>query len=203
MQLYAMFFFMATLTVLTPGPGVVMTLTNTLRYGLRRAAGGILGIAAGTLLVATLSATGLGILLATSAVAFTLMKLLGAAYLIYLGLRLWHSPALQFTPGDGSNGGFAHFFRQGVTLQITNPKAIFFFLSVLPQFIDLKAGYRHQFILLVMTYVSLVIVIHGLYGLGAGRAKRWLISERGSKVLGRIGAVMLLGFGVALGSAAR
>lgn len=109
MQLYAMFFFMATLTVLTPGPGVVMTLTNTLRYGLRRAAGGILGIAAGTLLVATLSATGLGILLATSAVAFTLMKLLGAAYLIYLGLRLWHSPALQFTPGDGSNGGFAHF----------------------------------------------------------------------------------------------
>lgn len=109
LKLYPLFLMMATVTVLSPGPGVVMTLTNTLRYGLRRTFGGILGIAAGALFVAGLSATGLGILLSTSAAAFTAMKLLGAAYLLYLGIRLWRSPALHFTARDSGKARFARF----------------------------------------------------------------------------------------------
>jgi homoserine/homoserine lactone efflux protein len=78
-HLYLLFLFMAAATVLSPGPGVVMTLTNALRYGLRGTFGGILGIAVGALVVAATSATSLGVLLATSALAFTVLKLLGAA----------------------------------------------------------------------------------------------------------------------------
>lgn len=190
---------MATVTVLTPGPGVVMTLTNTLRYGLRQTFGGILGIAAGALVVAGLSATGLGILLSTSAAAFTAMKLLGAAYLLYLGIRLWRSPAFHFTARDSGEARFARIFIEGLSLQLTNPKAIFFFLAVLPQFIE-QASYASQFSVLILTYCSLVVVIHCLYGVCAYRAKTWLTSERGGKVISRTGAVIFMLFSIGLAS---
>lgn len=203
LKLFPLFLMMATVTVLSPGPGVVMTLTNTLRYGLRRTFGGILGIAAGALVVAGLSATGLGILLSTSAAAFTAMKLLGAAYLLYLGIRLWRSPAFHFTAHDSGKARFARFFAEGLSLQLTNPKAIFFFLSVLPQFIDAQASYASQFSVLILTYSSLVVVIHCLYGVFAHRARTWLTSERGGKIISRAGAVTFMLFSVGLASTSR
>ena len=78
---------MATATVFSPGPGVVMTLTNSLRYGMKGTFGGILGIASGALGVAAVSATSVGVVLAASAVAFTVMKYIVAAYLVYLGIN--------------------------------------------------------------------------------------------------------------------
>src|SRR5688572_23458725 len=96
MKLYSLFLLMAAATVLSPGPGVVMTLTNSLRYGMKGTFGGILGIAFGALVVAAISATSLGMLLATSSVAFTVLKFIGAAYLVYLGIKLWRAPAFQF-----------------------------------------------------------------------------------------------------------
>jgi threonine/homoserine/homoserine lactone efflux protein len=84
MKLYPLFLLMVAVTVFSPGPGVVMTLTNSLRHGLRGAFGGILGVSFGALVVAAISATSLGVILATSAVAFTTLKLMGAAYLVYL-----------------------------------------------------------------------------------------------------------------------
>ncbi|MBA5687136.1 LysE family translocator [Rugamonas apoptosis] len=203
MKLYPLFLMMATITVLTPGPGVVMTLTNTLRYGLRRALGGILGIAAGALVVAGLSATGLGILLSTSATAFTAMKLLGAAYLLYLGIRLWRSPAFHFTARESGNARFARFFAEGLSLQLTNPKAIFFFLSVLPQFIDAHVSFASQFLILVLTYSGLVVAIHCLYGVLAQRAETWLTSERGGKIISKTGAITFMLFSVGLASTSR
>jgi threonine/homoserine/homoserine lactone efflux protein len=171
-----------------------------LSYGLRRTFGGILGIAAGALVVAGLSATGLGILLSTSAAAFTAMKLLGAAYLLYLGIRLWRSPAFHFTARDSDKACFARFFVEGLSLQLTNPKAIFFFLAVLPQFIGAQASYASQFSVLILTYSSLVVVIHCLYGVCAYRAKTWLTSERGGKVISRTGAITFMLFSIGLAS---
>ncbi len=136
MKLYPLFLLMATATVLSPGPGVVMTLSNALKYGLQGAFGGILGVACGALVVAAISATSVGVILATSALAFTLLKFIGAAYLIYLGIRAWRTPAFAFQERSSSQAGFGRRFMEGISLQLTNPKAIFFFLSVLPQFID-------------------------------------------------------------------
>ena len=201
LKLYPLFLTMATVTVLTPGPGVVMTLTNTLRHGLRRSIGGIFGIAFGALVVAALSATGVGVVLSTSAVAFNALKLLGAAYLVYLGIKLWHSTGLHFMAQDRGNTGFAALFVEGLSLQMTNPKAIFFFLSVLPQFIDPAVNYTSQFAALVLTYSSLVVVIHCIYGFAARRAKRWLTTERGARLVSRVGAVVFLIFGAGLASA--
>lgn len=97
LRLYLLFLLMATATVLSPAPGVVMTLTNSLRYEMQGTFSGILGISFGAMIVTGVSATSVGFLLAASAPAFTILKLVGAAYLIYLGIRLWHAPLFNFT----------------------------------------------------------------------------------------------------------
>lgn len=203
MKLYALFLLVATATVLSPGPGVVMTLTNALRYGMRGTLGGILGIAVGALAVAAISATSVGVLLAASALAFTVLKFLGAAYLIYLGLRLWRAPAFQFAEQSAHEASFGRRFLEGLSLQLTNPKAIFFFLSVFPQFIDPDAHYALQFAVLVLTYSTLVVLIHCLYALFAHKAKAWLTSERGGRTVNRAAGATFVFFGAALATAKR
>lgn len=198
MNLYLLFLTVATLTVLSPGPGVLMTLTNALRYGLRGTIGGILGIAFGALLVAGISATTLGAVLAASALAFTVLKLAGAAYLIYLGARLWRSPPVPVASEQAHQASFKRRFLEGLSLQLTNPKAIFFFLSVFPQFIEGEAGFVRQFALLVLTYAVLVVVIHTGYALFAHQARAWLTSERGGRTVNRLGGATFMCFGVAL-----
>ncbi|RZI40789.1 LysE family translocator [Herbaspirillum sp. HC18] len=203
MKLYPLFLLMATATVLSPGPGVVMTLTNSLRYGVKGTIGGIVGIAFGALIVATISATSLGILLATSAAAFTIMKFVGAAYLVYLGIKLWKAPAFQFKEQTPHEASFLRRFAEGISLQLTNPKAIFFFLSVFPQFIEASTSYSMQFSVLVLTYSSLVIVIHCIYAFFAQRAKAWFTSEKGGRTINKAGAVTFVFFGAALATAKR
>lgn len=203
MKLYPLFLLMAAATVLSPGPGVVMTLTNSLRYGMKGTIGGIVGIAVGALVVAAISATSLGILLATSTVAFTVMKFVGAAYLVYLGIKLWKAPAFHFKENTPHEASFLRRFIEGISLQLTNPKAVFFFLSVFPQFIDASTSYPMQFSVLVLTYSFLVIVIHCLYAFFAQRAKVWLASERGGRAINKAGAVTFVFFGAALATAKR
>jgi threonine/homoserine/homoserine lactone efflux protein len=203
MKLYGLFLLMATATVFSPGPGVVMTLTNAIRYGIRGTFGGILGISCGALIVAAISATGLGVLLATSALAFTMLKYIGAAYLIYLGARLWRAPALRIDTSAAHAAGFRRRFVEGLSLQLTNPKAIFFFLAVFPQFINDRDPYLPQFLLLVCSYSALVVLIHSCYMLTAQRARRWLLSERGGQVVNKAGGVTLICFGAALAAAKR
>ena len=201
MKLYSLFLLMATATVFSPGPGVVMTLTNALRYGMRGTFGGILGIAFGALVVAAVSATSLGVLLAASALAFTMLKFIGAGYLVYLGIRLWRSPAIQFAEQSAHEASLGKRFLEGLSLQLTNPKAIFFFLSVFPQFIDPGKGYAVQFASLVLTYSTLVVVIHCLYALFAKRAKAWLTSKRGGRTVNRAAGTTFVLFGAALATA--
>jgi homoserine/homoserine lactone efflux protein len=194
MKLYPVYLAIAMFTVFSPGPGVVMTLTNSLRYGLRGAFGGILGISFGALIIAAVSATSLGILIATSAAAFTALKWIGAGYLAYLGMKLWRAPAFRFMEQAARDTGFRENFFNGMTLQFTNPKAIFFFLSVLPQFIDHQLNYALQFALLALTYGMLIIMIHSLYALGAQRTRLWLTSEKGGVLINRVGGTMFVVF---------
>ena len=203
MTLYPVFLLVATATVLSPGPGVVMTLTNSLRHGFRGTFGGILGLSAGALAVATLSATGLGVLLAASALAFTVLKYVGAGYLIYLGIRLWRAPAYRFEERAPEATGLGRRFLEGLSLQLTNPKAIFFFLSVFPQFIDHTREVGGQFALLVVTYSALVVLIHCGYALTAQWARPGLVSERGGRAVNRLGGAAFVCFGAALATSRR
>lgn len=200
---YLLFLIIAIATVLSPGPGVILTLTNAIRFGVSGAIGGILGIACGTFIVAGVSATSLGIILATSTVAFSIMKFIGAAYLIYLGLKLWRSPARNIDSSTAVVKSRKLQFLEGLTLQLTNPKAVFFFMSVFPQFVDYSANYIGQFMLLVVTYSSLVVIIHIVYAHLAKSARGWLSSEKGSYMVNRLGGGTFMCFGVGLASAGK
>lgn len=204
-SLYPLYVALAAATVASPGPGVVMTLTNAVRYGFFGALAGILGIAAGAVMVAGLSATGVGLVLATSAMAFTVLKLMGAAYLVYMGIKLWNSrTSLTDDPGaakpetTGTRG-----FTSALSLQLTNPKPIVFFVSVFPQFIDASHSYEQQFSLLVATYACLILVIHSAYAVCVHRARGWLASPTGGRLVNRAGGAAFVGFGILLATSKR
>lgn len=206
MKLYPVFLVVAALTVLSPGPGVLMTLTNSLRFGLKGAIGGIFGIACGNALVALISATGLGVLLAHSATAFTVIKYLGAAYLLYLGIKLWRSPPFVFNlaiSAAQSPSQHRRRFLEGVSITLANPQSIFFFLSVFPQFIEPGANHGFQFAVLVASFASLVVLIHCGYSLLAQHARRWLASPRAGRAVNRVGAGAFITFAGMLAATSR
>jgi threonine/homoserine/homoserine lactone efflux protein len=92
---------------------------------------------------------------------------------------------------------------EGLALQLTNPKAVFFFLSIFPQFINPSESYIPQFITLVLTYSILVVIIHSIYAVLAQRARAWLTSERGGRVVNRTAATVFIFFSGVLASAKR
>ncbi|RON10048.1 lysine transporter LysE [Pseudomonas brassicacearum] len=202
MNSYGLFLLFATLTILSPGPGVLLTLTNALRYGWTGALPGILGIASGAFVVAAISATSVGLILATSANAFIALKYAGAAYLLYLGYKSWHSDRfstlLETRP---TSPGYR--FIEAASIQFLNPKAVFFFLAVFPQFIDPSAHFYAQFFKLVSSYGVVVIVVHSSYALLANAAKGWLSSPKGAWLAAKISGVTFTGFGLLMASASR
>jgi homoserine/homoserine lactone efflux protein len=203
MEGYLIFLAIASVTVLSPGPGVILTLTNAIRFGGAGAVNGILGIAFGTFIVAAISATSIGILLATSSIAFGIMKTVGAIYLIYLGIRLWRSSGISIDYLGITKRSRRRQFSEGLMLQLTNPKAVFFFMSIFPQFVDFTRPYFGQFALLVPSYSGLVIVIHLGYAYLATSARGWLVSDGGGRMVNRLGGGTFVCFGVALASANR
>ena len=201
MENYLLFTLIATVTILSPGPGVLLTLTNSIRYGFFGAIGGIVGIAFGTFIVAGLSATSVGVILATSAMAFMVMKYIGAAYLIYLGIKLWRSPITKLDTSSRTAGNIKVQFLEGLTIQLTNPKAVFFFMSISPQFVDFSSSqYVSKFLMLVVTYSSLNLLIHFLYAYLARSARNWLSTEKGGRIVNRAGGGIFVLFGIGLAS---
>lgn len=204
MKLYLLFLLVAAATVASPGPGVMLSLNNALRLGWRGSLPGIAGVAAGAAVVAGLSATSLGLLLAQSALAFTLIQLLGAAYLVWLGIKLWRAPAQDWA--DEAQAPVLsprRRFLEGLMLQFTNPKAIVFFLSILPQFMDPAHAAAPQLLLLVLSYAVLVLLIHSAYAWGAQSVRQFLGSARGRRWFQRGSGLVFIGFGLALARASR
>ncbi|TCV57708.1 LysE family translocator [Pseudomonas fluorescens] len=199
---YGVFLILATLTVLSPGPGVVLTLSNALRHGWRGALPGIFGIASGAFIVAGICASSLGLILAASATAFTALKYIGALYLLYLGIKMWRTqrfiPELKATSPRPWRR-----FGEALSIQLLNPKAGFFFLAVLPQFIKPEGDYYRQFFLLVASYGVLVVLVHSGYALMANGARGWLSSSQGARIVGKLSGITFLGFGVLMASASK
>lgn len=199
-NLYFIFVAMALMTIVSPGPGVLKSLTNALNYGLKPAFIGIAGLASGVFCVAAISATGIGVLLATSATAFQIIQWVGAAYVIYLGIKLFRTPVRTLSTETHHHKNGRTLFLEGCLLQFSNPNAVLFFLSILPQFIDHAHPYLPQFIGLVMTFCVLLILVHGCYAVFAQKAKHWFGSNRGGLWINRAGglAFILLGCMLAL-----
>jgi len=163
------------LLVLSPGPTMLMCMTNSLQHGPRRALASVAGSVSAVLGVMLLSALGLGALLAASETAFLILKSVGAAYLIWLGIKTFRSRATVFAPqatdpdGQRRPQSYARLYLQGLMVGGSNPKAILFFTAFFPQFINPTASFLPQFSLLAGTFVSFEFTVLSGCALGVAR----------------------------------
>jgi homoserine/homoserine lactone efflux protein len=185
----------------------LLVLTHGARFGIGPAAWTVLGGALGFLLLIAASLAGMGALLATSEAAFTAAKCAGAAYLVFLGVRLWRAPAPVFATGaaEGSAAvGTARplqLFGDGLFVAVSNPKALLFFAAFLQQFMVPGASFASQLLVLGGTSV-LVEVVYELVLAGlAGRIAPWL--GRHSQTFNRAAGGTFVGIGAALATTSR
>jgi len=181
----------------TPGPNSLLVLTHGALHGWRRtlhtAAGGCLGF---TVLIG-LSMAGIGALLQTSAHALTALKLIGGAYLVWLGWQIWHAPPIRLQAvAEGTPARGRDLFRTGLLTALSNPKALLFYGAFLPQFIDPQRPLWPQFLVMVATFIGVEAVTELLLALLAHRVRAWLerLGRRFNQACGAVFAAM----GVAL-----
>jgi threonine/homoserine/homoserine lactone efflux protein len=161
--------------LLTPGPAVLYIVARSIDQGRRAGLVSMLGVHTGTLVHVAAAAAGLTALLAASATAFSTVKYLWAAYLVYLGIRklLDRAPDAGGWQAGGPRLGRA--FLDGVVVNVLNPKTALFFLAFLPQFVDVARGHvGTQILVLGGLFVSLGLITDGSYALTAGSAAQWL-----------------------------
>jgi homoserine/homoserine lactone efflux protein len=160
---------------LSPGPNGLLALTHGAIHGHRKALFTISGGVLGFVILIALSLFGIGALLQASITWLTVLKWLGGAYLVWLGIQLWRAPAMQLR-GDGGTEGRpgSALFKEGLLSAVTNPKALLFFAAFLPQFIDPNRNLLVQFAVMAGTFG----VVEFLYELGvahaAHRIRPWL-----------------------------
>jgi homoserine/homoserine lactone efflux protein len=161
------------LIAITPGPGAVISMSTGMRHGYWAALMAILGLQTAILIHLMIVALGLGALLAASEAAFLLVKFIGAAYLVWLGVEKWRAPAV---PVD-ANPPVVHrkgLFLQGVLVNLTNPKAIIFIGALVPQFINPGQAQLAQYLLIAATLCLTDLCVMSGYALAAVHLGRWL-----------------------------
>lgn len=189
-------------TTFSPGPAVLLAVSNSVAFGARNALFSSLGNALGIFLVSSAAMAGLGVVLRTSSALFLAFKVVGATYLIYLGIRQWTSKVNifdQLTPSTRiDKQGAARFFQQGLLVAGTNPKSILFFTALFPQFIKPETSVSEQFFVLTLTFAGCAIVSHCFYVTLARHIKGWFSSDARVKLFNRVsgGAFVALGISV-------
>jgi threonine/homoserine/homoserine lactone efflux protein len=166
----------ALIILLTPGPGVLYVVTRSVAQGRRAGLASVLGLSAGALVHVVAATAGLSAILVASSTAFTVVKMLGAGYLVYLGVRalLAARTGVASTP-DPPFQSSSRIFRDGVVVSIFNPKIAVFFLAFLPQFVDpAGAPVTQQVLFLGLLYVALALITDGMYAVAASSVRPWL-----------------------------
>jgi homoserine/homoserine lactone efflux protein len=189
-----------TLVALTPGPAVMCAMTMSTRYGFRHALAGIAGIQLGHFVFFGCVASGLAALLATATTAFTVLRIVGAVYLIYLGVRGILATFRQRTPEPAAVTLPArrNLFLQGFAIQVTNPKALFFMSALLPQFIQPQSPLSWQLTVLLGTTILVDVVVLSAYAAFSGYGARALRTSKLTAWLERAFGAVLIAFGLRL-----
>lgn len=187
--------------VAIPGPTILLVISYAIGHGRRAALPTVAGVALGDFTAMTASMLGLGALLAASAELFLLLKWIGAAYLIYLGVKLWRAPVVAATldeaavaksrPDIGSK-----MFWHAFAVTALNPKSIIFFVAFLPQFLTPGAPLVTQMVIMEATFVLLAVVNAALYASAATAARGAIASPRVQQAVNRTGGSLLIGAGV-------
>lgn len=196
------FLLAAIVIAVTPGPGAVISMSTGLRHGYWTALVTILGLQTALLMQLLIVALGLGALLATSEAAFSVIKFLGAAYLVWLGIQKWRSPIVPVDAGMPAiqrKGAFL----QGVLVNLTNPKAIIFIGALVPQFVDPALPQAAQYLVIAATLCLTDMLVMSGYALAAARLGRWLHDPRSIRVQNRFFGGLFVSAGALLAISSR
>ena len=195
LQLYLAFVAACIALALLPGPIVTLLIANGLRHGTRAALINIAGAQTGLAIVIGIVSVGLTSLMATMGYWFDWVRLAGAAYLVWLGIRLFLFPVEGVSaeaPPPPPRGGF---FLQGLMVLLSNPKVLVFFGAFIPQFIDMSKDHVSQVALLGVTFMVIAGLTDASYALAAGRARLFFSNHR-TRLVSRISGGFMIGGGI-------
>ncbi len=204
MNTWLLFVAVSIVPVISPGPAVLLAISNSLRYGGRATVYSALGNALGLTILGFAVAFGLAALLKVSALAFTALKIVGALYLVYLGVKLWRDGKTIALPSQTvpvmDRGKL---FAQALLVSLTNPKALVILAALIPPFVDRTQPLVPQIAVLATTYAVMCFLNHLALALASGKVRRLLSSEGRMRAVRRVLGTMFIGFGAALAAASR
>ncbi|QND48877.1 LysE family translocator [Rhizobium lusitanum] len=183
-----------------PGPTILLVISYALGHGRKATTATVAGVALGDFTAMTASMLGLGALLATSAAIFTGLKWIGAAYLIYLGIKLWRVPVSDRASetedtGAGKERPF-RIFLHTYAVTALNPKSIIFFVAFLPQFLDTSQPITFQMVVFEVTFLTLATLNATTYGLMASMARKTIRKPSVQRLVNRTGGTLMIGAGL-------
>ncbi|BAL26157.1 homoserine/homoserine lactone efflux protein [Azoarcus sp. KH32C] len=189
----------------SPGPGAVLSMATGLRHGYPVALRAIAGLQTALVIQLAVVGLGLGALLAASSLAFTALKLAGAAYLIWLGVKKWRSSVVagEDARSDAAGDARGGHYVQGLLVNLSNPKAIVFMVALVPQFIDPAAPQLPQFAIIALTMATVDTMVMSGYALLAGRCRGWLNNPRALRAQHRMFGGMFVAAGSLLAASSR
>ena len=194
-------------TTISPGPNVLLVIRNTVRYGSRGTASTIAGNLLAQLVVVILVALGVGAVLAAMPPLFVGMKVIGAFYLMYLGVKQLRSQAPKTPPS--ANAQFAHvlnkgkIFREAILVSGSNPKTLIFLSAFMPQFIAHDRPLPEQFIVMYLTVAAIVALVHTIYSVSVRRFHNGLGTSRWLGAVKRSSGLVFIALGIKLLTAKR
>ena len=202
----SVFFAITFVTALTPGAGVLFTISSALRGGMRSAWQAPLGNVLGSFVIALLCAVGLGAVLTASPLLFTALQVASSIVLLYLGWRAWKSPAKSFRSLEegrieaesGPKPSGHSLFLSAFLLQLTNPMLFVYLVSLLPQFVAPEDPYVERMAVLLAIFAGTGIVIHFCYSYSAAWARRFLSGPKASLIMNRVSGALFIFFGVSV-----
>jgi threonine/homoserine/homoserine lactone efflux protein len=200
----AAFIVVVAVLIAVPGPSVLFVVSRGIALGRRAAVATAVGNEAGLMIQVVAVAFGLGAIVVKSLIVFSIIKLLGALYLIYLGVQAWrHRKSLATGLTKDPEQAAARpgrVFREGFVVGATNPKGLLIFTAVLPQFVDPARGNATlQFLVLGLICITIALISDATWGVLAGTARGWLgRSARRLEVMGGAAGVIMVGLGVEL-----
>jgi threonine/homoserine/homoserine lactone efflux protein len=188
--------------IIVPGPNVLFVISRSLMLGRTAGVGTAAGGQIGVYLQVVAVAFGVGALVERSVAVFTVIKLAGAAYLVYLGVQaIRHRGSLRAALDVAAEPrSLGRILRDGIVVGVSNPKVIVFFAAVLPQFVNRSAGHvPEQMLLLGSVFIAIAVVCDSSWALVAGTARAWLArSPRRLEMIGGAGGLAMIGIGASL-----
>lgn len=202
---WLLFMAVSLLPAISPGPGVLLAISNALRFGSTATLISASGNAIGLVILGYAVTMGLGALMITSALAFTVVKLIGAVYLVYLGIKLFRDKS-AFVAVENANAprqSYWQLFSTGLIISVTNPKAIFVIAALFPQFLVHGTYNLADISILSFTYAVLCFLNHALLAMFGGKIRKVLKTQKTITRIRKSLGVAFVGFGAALASVSR